>query len=48
MEWMDAQTPKESSQLALDAITRGSKMTKQELQDIPEYRCILAIVEQID
>ncbi|KAI8338590.1 Golgi transport complex subunit 5-domain-containing protein [Chlamydoabsidia padenii] len=48
MDWMDAQTPKESLQLALDAITRGSKMSKQELQELPEYRFILAIVEQVD
>ncbi|ORZ19511.1 Golgi transport complex subunit 5-domain-containing protein [Absidia repens] len=48
MEWMNAQSPKESLQLALDAITRGSKMPDSELQDISEYRFILAIVEQTE
>ncbi|KAI8097718.1 Golgi transport complex subunit 5-domain-containing protein [Halteromyces radiatus] len=48
MKWMDAQTPKESVQLALDAIDRGSKMSEAELQEVPEYRFILNIANQLD
>ncbi|CAO3639916.1 unnamed protein product [Cunninghamella echinulata] len=48
MKWMNAQTQKESVQLALDAINRGSKISATELNDIPEYRFILTIIEQVE
>jgi hypothetical protein len=44
MKWMETQTDeKEAVQLAIDAISNGSKLTKSQLNDIPEYKLILQI-----
>ncbi|KAI9486654.1 MAG: Golgi transport complex subunit 5-domain-containing protein [Benjaminiella poitrasii] len=45
MKWMDTQSVEnEAVQLALDAITNGSNLTKAKLDEIPEYKLILQIV----
>lgn len=44
MKWMDSvDNEKESVQLALDAITKGSKLSESQLEEIPEYKLILEI-----
>ncbi|KAG0185544.1 hypothetical protein DFQ28_009182 [Apophysomyces sp. BC1034] len=43
MKWMDGQSEEETVQLALDAITKGSKLTDVELEEIPEYHLILEL-----
>ena len=34
---------KEAVQLAIDAISKGSKLTESQLENIPEYKLILEI-----
>jgi hypothetical protein len=47
MKWMDSiDKEKEAVQLALDAISKGSKLTEAQLQDIPEYKLILEIASE--
>lgn len=49
MKWMETQTDeKEAVQLALDAISNGSKLTKPQLDSIPEYNFILQIASDGD
>ncbi|KAI7898782.1 Golgi transport complex subunit 5-domain-containing protein [Cokeromyces recurvatus] len=49
MKWMETQSDeKEAVQLAMDAITNGSKLTKAQLDEIPEYKLILQIVSEED
>jgi hypothetical protein len=49
MQWMETQTDeKEAVQLAIDAITNGSKLSKSQLEDIPEYKLILQIASDKD
>ncbi|KAI9254403.1 Golgi transport complex subunit 5-domain-containing protein [Helicostylum pulchrum] len=44
MKWMDSiDNEKEVVQLALDSITKGSKLTESQLEEIVEYKLILAI-----
>ncbi|KAF7727816.1 hypothetical protein EC973_007047 [Apophysomyces ossiformis] len=43
MKWMDGQSEEETVQLALDAITKGSKLSEAELDEIPEYHLILEL-----
>ncbi|KAI7888110.1 Golgi transport complex subunit 5-domain-containing protein [Mucor mucedo] len=47
MKWMDSiRNQHESVQLALDAITKGSKLTQFQLEEIPEYKLILQIASE--
>ncbi|EPB89138.1 hypothetical protein HMPREF1544_04005 [Mucor circinelloides 1006PhL] len=47
MAWMETQSSeKEAVQLAVDAITNGSKLKKSELDEIPEYRLIMQIASE--
>lgn len=47
MKWMDSVgDDKESVQLALDAITKGSKLSQFQLEEIPEYKLILQIASE--
>lgn len=47
MKWIDSiDNDKESVQLALDAITKGSKLTEFQLEEIPEYKLILEIASE--
>ncbi|GAN05361.1 conserved oligomeric Golgi complex subunit 5-like [Mucor ambiguus] len=47
MTWMETQnSEKEAVQLAVDAITNGSKLKKSELDDIPEYKLIMQIASE--
>lgn len=47
MTWMETQnSEKEAVQLAVDAITNGSKLKKSELDEIPEYRLIMQIASE--
>jgi transcription initiation factor IIE alpha subunit len=44
---MSSQTEKEAVQLVLDAITKGSKLTEDELSNIPEYKLILELASKV-
>ncbi|KAI8376615.1 Golgi transport complex subunit 5-domain-containing protein [Choanephora cucurbitarum] len=49
MKWMGNQaTEKEAIQLALDAISNNSKLTKKELEEMPEYKYIQQIASEED
>ncbi|KAL0140262.1 Golgi transport complex subunit 5-domain-containing protein [Mucor lusitanicus] len=49
MTWMETQnSEKEAVQLAVDAITNGSKLKKSELDEIPEYKLIMQIASEED
>ncbi|KAI7869385.1 Golgi transport complex subunit 5-domain-containing protein [Spinellus fusiger] len=45
MKWIDQQSEKEGVELALAAIQKGSKMTEEELQEVPEYRWMMELVD---
>jgi hypothetical protein len=47
MKWMDSiNNDKEAVQLAIDAISKGSKLTEAQLENIPEYKLILEIASE--
>lgn len=49
MKWMDSiNNDKEAVQLAIDAISKGSKLTESQLENIPEYKLILEIASEDD
>ena len=47
MKWMDSlENEQEGVQLAMDAISKGSKLTEAQLKEYPEYKLILEIVSK--
>lgn len=49
MKWMDSlDNENEAVQLAIDAISKGSKLTEAQLDEIPEYKLILEIASDND
>ncbi|KAL0089842.1 Golgi transport complex subunit 5-domain-containing protein [Phycomyces blakesleeanus] len=48
MNWMNRQTEKEAAELAMAAIRKGSNMSEPELQEVPEYRFMIALVDQAE